>query len=335
MSPAALGAGRRDQGVRPLDPRLPRPVDRRRQLRARTRPTTPRRSPRCSCWPTRSTGCSASAASPAPSTRTRESSSRLYGWAEKSEYATPFVRRPGRAVLRRRHHRLRRVGRRRRDRQDAARQRRRRRRALPQAGPQPAAGRHVPGRRPRRRQRADRLHRPRRRPAVAADRPGPSRPATWCTQSGGEQPGVLAAAALAGVDQQRPLGQRHPGQRRRQRPGGRGRPRRRPAGPRAAARTTPSTTVGTVEKSTGSWATNRCGAAAHLRLQLGQLRGRAVRRRRPTPCPPYPSTGLTTSSCSRSRTSAQSPPRPAPRWARWPAAAPRPGRTGSSPARTR
>ena len=32
MSPDRPGARRRDQGVRPLDPRLPRPVDRRRQL---------------------------------------------------------------------------------------------------------------------------------------------------------------------------------------------------------------------------------------------------------------------------------------------------------------
>ena len=89
------GAGRGDQGVRPLDPRLPGPVDRRRQLHARTRPTTPPPSPRCSCWPTRSTGCSPSAGSPAPSPAPRESSGRLYGWAEKSEYATP-VRRPTR-----------------------------------------------------------------------------------------------------------------------------------------------------------------------------------------------------------------------------------------------
>ena len=98
--------------------------------------------------------------------RTRESSGRLYGWAEKSEYATPFVDRPGAALLRRRHDRLRRLGRRRGDRQDAAGQRRRRHRALPQARPQPAAGRHVPRRRPRRRQRADRLHRLRGRAPV-------------------------------------------------------------------------------------------------------------------------------------------------------------------------
>ena len=42
---------------------------------------------------------------------------------------------------------------------DAARERDRRRRALPQAGPQPAADRDVPGRRARRRRGADRLHR--------------------------------------------------------------------------------------------------------------------------------------------------------------------------------
>ena len=73
--------------------------------------------------------------------RTRDSSSRLYGWAEKSAYATPFVADPDAALPRRRHHRLRRLGGRRRAREDAARQRRRRRRALPQARPQPAARR--------------------------------------------------------------------------------------------------------------------------------------------------------------------------------------------------
>ena len=102
--------------------------------------------------------------------RSQDSSSRLYGWAEETTYTQPFVSRGRRAVPRRRHHRLRRVGRRRADRHDAAGQRRGRRGALPQAGPQPAAGGHVPRRRPRRRQRADRLHRPRRRSAVGGDR---------------------------------------------------------------------------------------------------------------------------------------------------------------------
>ena len=109
--------------------------------------------------------------------RTTDSSSRLYAWAEKSEYATPFVTDPAHrslvvgtidfadsvdAAARR---------------QDAARQRRRRHRALPQARPQPAAGRHVPRRRPGRRHGADRVHRLRGRApltlcAVPARSPG-------------------------------------------------------------------------------------------------------------------------------------------------------------------
>ena len=58
---------------------------------------------------------------------------------------------PAQALARRRHDRLRRGGRRRRGRRDPARQRHRRHRALPQARPQPAAHRHVPGDRPGRR----------------------------------------------------------------------------------------------------------------------------------------------------------------------------------------
>ena len=68
-------------------------------------------------------------------------------------------RRPGQALAGRRHDRLRRLGRRGGARRGAARQRHRRRRALPQAGPQPAADRDVPGGRARRRRGADRLHR--------------------------------------------------------------------------------------------------------------------------------------------------------------------------------
>ena len=71
----------------------------------------------------------------------------------------PLRRRPGQALAGRRHDRLRRLGRRRRPRRGPARQRHRRRRALPQARPQPAAGRDVPRGRARRRRGADRLHR--------------------------------------------------------------------------------------------------------------------------------------------------------------------------------
>ena len=91
--------------------------------------------------------------------RCRASSEHLYGWAEGSEFATPFVADPAKrslvvgtidfddevdaAAL---------AG-------DPARQRDRRRRALPQARPQPAADRDVPRGRARRRRGAHRLHR--------------------------------------------------------------------------------------------------------------------------------------------------------------------------------
>ena len=108
--------------------------------------------------------------------RTRDSSERLYGWAEKSAFATPFVTDPRTAQLV--------VGTI--DFDDAvdaaavakiaARQRRRGHRAVPQAGPQPAADRHVPGRRAGRRVGADVLHRLGRRAArlstVRRRRPG-------------------------------------------------------------------------------------------------------------------------------------------------------------------
>ena len=71
----------------------------------------------------------------------------------------PVRRRPGQALAGRRHDRLRRRRRRRRARRGPARERHRRRRALPQARPQPAADRDVPGGRARRRRGADRLHR--------------------------------------------------------------------------------------------------------------------------------------------------------------------------------
>ena len=80
--------------------------------------------------------------------RTTASSTALYGWAEASPFATPFVTDPAKRSLV--------VGTidfddkidAAADRRDAARQRHRRHRALPQARPQPAAHRHVPRDRP-------------------------------------------------------------------------------------------------------------------------------------------------------------------------------------------
>ena len=97
--------------------------------------------------------------------RCETSAAHLYGWADAHELATPFVTDPAArsnvvatidfddsidaAVDRRR----------------AASQRHRRHRALSQAGPEPAAHRHVPGHRPRRRPGPHGLHRPRGRRA--------------------------------------------------------------------------------------------------------------------------------------------------------------------------
>ena len=94
--PGRARAGGRDQGVRPLDPRLPRPVDRRRQLVEGPDLQHPGRRDAVPAGRPDRLAALASAASPARSSRTRESSGRLYGWAEKSEYATPFVDRPRR-----------------------------------------------------------------------------------------------------------------------------------------------------------------------------------------------------------------------------------------------
>ena len=87
--------------------------------------------------------------------RTADSSRRLYSWAQAIEVRDPVRRRPGTAFGGRRHDRLlRRRGCRGRG-QGSAGQRHRRHRALPQTGPQPTAGRDVPRRGARRRQRAD------------------------------------------------------------------------------------------------------------------------------------------------------------------------------------
>ncbi len=72
--------------------------------------------------------------------RTTASSTHLYGWAEASAFAQPFVTEPCAALARRRDDRFRLIGRRGTRRVDAPRERHRRCRALPQAGPQPAAG---------------------------------------------------------------------------------------------------------------------------------------------------------------------------------------------------
>ena len=87
--------------------------------------------------------------------RSRTSSDHLYGWAERALVGDAVRRRPGQALGRRRHDRPRRRDRRHQGQRRAAGQRHRRHRQLPQARPQPAAHRHVPGHRPGRRRGAD------------------------------------------------------------------------------------------------------------------------------------------------------------------------------------
>ncbi len=67
---------------------------------ARTRPTTPRRWRRSSCSPTRSSGCSARAGSTGASRAHGESSSHLYGWAAATRASRrPFVAEPAKRSL--------------------------------------------------------------------------------------------------------------------------------------------------------------------------------------------------------------------------------------------
>ena len=117
--------------------------------------------------------------------RTDDSASRLYAWAEASSVRDAVRRRSGTAVSGGRHHRLHR-GRRGRDRPGAAGERRGGHRALPQARPQPAAGRHVPQRRARRRQCPVRLHRLGDRASLTGccRALGWSSPASWRSGSG-------------------------------------------------------------------------------------------------------------------------------------------------------
>ena len=91
----------------------------------------------------------------------------------------------GTALAGRRHDRLRRLRRRFRGGEDVARQRDRGHRAVPQAGPQPAAHRHVPGRRPDRRTGPHRLHRLRRRRALTPRSPDHNRFSLNATRSAG------------------------------------------------------------------------------------------------------------------------------------------------------
>ena len=163
LSPAAQRAHRaRSPRRRPLDPRVPVARDRARQLaqgpdlqHARARDAAPARRPARVDERQRRPGLVRAA-------HHRVLARSSTAGPRRRAFADAVRRRPGQALARRRHDRLRRRRRRRRGRRDAARQRHRRHRALPQARPQPAAHRHVPGDRARRRRGAHRVHRLRR-----------------------------------------------------------------------------------------------------------------------------------------------------------------------------
>ena len=159
MSPAALERAARDRGVRPAHPGVLRPADRDRQLPQE--PDLQHPVDRHAVPDGRAARLDERPGRPQGHGRAHHRSPRttLYGWAERDVVRDPYVADPA--------HRSLVIGtidfdeahRRRRDRRDPARQRHRRHRALPQARPQPAADRDVPGDRPRRRRGAHRLHR--------------------------------------------------------------------------------------------------------------------------------------------------------------------------------
>ena len=127
--------------------------------------------------------------------RTTDSSSRLYTWAEKTAYTSPYVAEPDERSLV--------IGtidfd----DSVDAAAVAKvlrangdRRRRALPQARPQPAAGGDVPGDRPGRRRGAHRLRRPRGRTTSERQEPSAGTPTEATRRSTPQSPAVRGRAA--------------------------------------------------------------------------------------------------------------------------------------------
>ena len=156
-SSGSSGSGRRTGGCRPRSTSASPST-----TPASTRPTTRRRWPRSSSPCSRSSGSTTRAGSAGRPSRCDRSAEAIYGWAEASDFATPFVADPAAPQPRRRHHRPRRPRRGHRGLRRPAGQRHRRHRELPQARPQPAPRRPVPGHRARRRRRPHELHRPRR-----------------------------------------------------------------------------------------------------------------------------------------------------------------------------
>ena len=168
VSPGRGRADRAHRRVGPLGPGVARPVDRRSRTPARTRPTTPRRWPRCS-WPSQQVewindngGLEWAAVAVRPVGRDHVRLGRGVGLRHA-------VRgRPGRAQPRGRHHRPRRLDRRHRGVEGAAGQRHRRHRVLPQArAATSCASRMFPAIDPADVEALTALHRPRGRPRSA------------------------------------------------------------------------------------------------------------------------------------------------------------------------
>ena len=94
MSPGRAGPGRGDRRRRAAGCPTSCRCRSRSTTASRTRPTTPRRSARWCCWPSRSTGCYGNGGLDWAVKRTADSSQRLYSWAEAAPFATPFVADP-------------------------------------------------------------------------------------------------------------------------------------------------------------------------------------------------------------------------------------------------
>ena len=157
-------AHRAARRVGPLAPGVARPRHRPRPTAASTRRTTRRPSPRCCCSSRRCAGCSSPAASTGASSAARRRRATSTTGPSRATWATPFVADPAKRSAVVGTIDLDAVDRGDEGQRRAAGQRHRRHRQLPQARPQPAAHRHVPGDRAGRRRGADGVHRPPRRP---------------------------------------------------------------------------------------------------------------------------------------------------------------------------
>ena len=162
-SPAAVERIERHRRVGPLAAGVARPRHRPRPTAASTRRTTRRPSPRCSCSSRSCAGCSSRAASTGASSAARPRRATSTTGPSRGTWATPFVADPAQRSAVVGTIDLDAVDRGDEGQRRAAGQRHRRHRQLPQARPQPAAHRHVPGDRPGRRRGADGVHRPPRR----------------------------------------------------------------------------------------------------------------------------------------------------------------------------